>query len=128
MDTYASVNFYKTEHGGAFSGSDDKLERLLYMASRRIDSLTFNRIVRAGFARLTAFQQELVRRACCFQADYFDANGIDSPLAGINGYSVLDISVTNASRAEQSMAAHVSFSEAGYELLNQTGLLWRVIG
>ena len=128
METYASVEYYRNTHKGAFSGSDEQLERLLFMASRRIDGLTYNRIVRAGFDNLTDFRREMVQMACCFQADYYDANGVDSQMPGVNSYTVLDLSVTLADHADMSTAARARFSEMGYELLQQTGLTSGVFG
>jgi hypothetical protein len=58
----------------------DVLEATLKAASRQIDTLTFNRIVRFGFDNLTEFQQEIIKECVCKQADflYENADAIDS--------------------------------------------------
>lgn len=55
----------KEEYTEIYNGSvipDEELEKALRQACRHIDSLTFNRIVAAGFDHLTAFQQETIKK------------------------------------------------------------------
>ena len=54
----------KEEYTEIYNGSvipDEELEKALRQACRHIDSLTFKRIVAAGFDHLTAFQQETIK-------------------------------------------------------------------
>lgn len=66
--------------------------RMLEQASDDIDGLCFGRIRKIGFEKLTAFQQEKVRKAVCFHAAFLCDYGeeLQSPLAsyGINGVSM----------------------------------------
>lgn len=84
----------KEEYKDSYNGSvipDGELERALRQASRHIDSLTFNRIVAAGFDHMTAFQKETIKEVVCMQADfeYENADEINTILSGysINGVS-----------------------------------------
>ena len=71
---------------------EEELEQRLRVASRHIDSLTYNRIVGQGNSNLTPFQQEVIREVVCQQADfeYENADLIDTVLSGysLNGASV----------------------------------------
>ena len=84
----------KEEYTEIYNGSvipDEELEKALRQACRHIDSLTFNRIVAAGFDHLTAFQQETIKEVVCLQADfeYENADEINTILSSysINGVS-----------------------------------------
>ena len=66
---YVSKEEYKDSYNGSVI-PDGELERALRQASRHIDSLTFNRIVAAGFDHLTAFQKETIKEVVCMQADF----------------------------------------------------------
>lgn len=87
---YVSKEEYKDSYNGSVIPDGD-LERVLRQASRHIDSLTFNRIVAAGFDHMTAFQQETIKEVVCMQADfeYENADEINTILSGysINGVS-----------------------------------------
>ena len=61
MQYASSEDYAKYCPGGTVPPEEQ--DAALDAASRDIDGLTFDRIVAAGFDRLTAFQQELVKRA-----------------------------------------------------------------
>lgn len=63
MQYASSEDYAKYCPGGTVPPEEQ--DAALDAASRDIDGLTFDRIVAAGFDRLTAFQQELVKRAVC---------------------------------------------------------------
>lgn len=81
---YVSKEEYKDSYNGSVIPDGD-LERVLRQASRHIDSLTFNRIVAAGFDHMTAFQQETIKEVVCMQADfeYENADEINTILSAI---------------------------------------------
>ena len=116
---YATKEYYMTEYGGAIPAVS--VEKFLKLASEKIDTATFNRIVRIGFDKLTPFQQEKIKLATCMQADYMQENGVE-PLA-VQSYSVLDISVTVGDGS--SAAARMGMASMALELLEKTGLCWR---
>ena len=68
MQYASSEDYAKYCPGGTVPPEEQ--DAALDAASRDIDGLTFDRIVAAGFDRLTAFQQELVKRAVCEQAEF----------------------------------------------------------
>lgn len=66
---YVDSDYYKSIYKGS-TITDDELDNRLELASDKIDSLTYNRIVGIGFDSLTAFQQEKIKKAVCAQADF----------------------------------------------------------
>ena len=68
MQYASSEDYAKYCPGGTVPPEEQ--DAALDAASRDIDGLTFDRIVAVGFDRLTAFQQELVKRAVCEQAEF----------------------------------------------------------
>lgn len=101
----------------------DEQEQRLRQACRDIDSLTFNRIVKAGFENLTEFQQELIKEAVQLHADfcYDNAELLDSSLASyaINGVSM------SFDKSKIVAVGGVTTSSQVYSLLMQTGLCYR---
>lgn len=103
----------------------EQLEERLKQACRDIDSLTFNRVVTAGFENLTGFQQEIIKEAVQLHADfcYENADMLESPLASyaINGVSM------SFDRSKTVTVDGVTTSSKVYSLLIQTGLCYRGI-
>ena len=98
----------------------EEQDAALDAASRDIDGLTFDRIVAVGFDRLTAFQQELVKRAVCEQAKFRSvyAELLASPFSSysINGVAMQFDGAGIVERGGVKAPAHVM------SLLRQTGL------
>lgn len=101
----------------------DELEKRLRRACRDIDSLTFNRIVKAGFENLTEFRQGLIKEAVELHADfcYDNADLLESPLSAyaINGVSM------SFDKSKIVTVGGVTTSSEVYSLLMQTGLCYR---
>ncbi len=78
---YATPEYYTEEYGGTLI-SKDELEKKLKRAERNIDHLCFGRVKGKGFDNLTPYQQDLIQRATCLQADYLHQYGayINSPM------------------------------------------------
>lgn len=72
---------------------------------------------------LPSFSRKKIKLAACYQADYIHENGYDG--AGIQSYSVLDISVTvkDSGKVYESLG----MSPVAYALLQQTGLTGRIV-
>lgn len=102
---------------------EDRLEQMLKNACRDIDSLTFNRIVKAGFENLTAFQQDIIKDVVRLHADfcYENAELLDSPLSA---YSINGVSMS-FDKSSIVTTAGVTTSSSVYNLLMQTGLCYR---
>lgn len=101
----------------------EELEKRLKRACRDIDSLTYNRIVKAGFENLTEFQQDIIKEAVQLHADfcYDNSDLLDSPLAAyaINGVSM------SFDKSKIVTVGDVTTSNEVYSLLMQTGLCYR---
>ena len=117
---YADKEYYAKIYGGSMI-PEDEIERALDIASMHIDSLTYNRIVGRGFSGLTEFQQNMVRRVCCMQAEfeYENAALIQSVL---DSYSLNGVSMSFGSNWKVTTAAGVAMRRDVYALLCQTGL------
>ena len=59
-EPYATPEYYTDTYGGTLILEND-IERALQIASRHIDSLTYNRIVGRGFSSLTQFQRDIIQ-------------------------------------------------------------------
>nr|DAQ20828.1 MAG TPA: Head Tail Connector Protein [Bacteriophage sp.] len=126
MATYADVTYYKETYKGT-SIPDDALERTLRQAERHIDTLTYNRIVGAGFERLTAFQQDIIREVCCNLAD-FEYENADELNCILQNYAINGVSMTFGSSWNMVCQNGVAIRRDLYEYLSQTGLCCLSLG
>lgn len=98
----------------------EELDSFLHKASRHIDSLTFNRIVAAGFDNLTEFQRDIIKNSCCRLADFLHDN--DGLLgSALNSYSVNGVSMSFGGMSV-AVINGVPVSREIYSLLSQSGL------
>ena len=104
---------------------DGDLERVLRQASRHIDSLTFYRVVAAGFDNLTAFQQETIKEVVCMQAD-FEYENADEINTILSSYSINGVSAQFGSSWNVFMEKGIAMKRDVYSLLTQTGLCCRI--
>lgn len=122
MSQYVNIEYYsKTFNGKTISEND--LDKYLTLASEKIDELTFNRIVKIGFDKLTDFQKEKIQRAICLHADYIYENGTE--MGQISSFSVFDINVSVDNK--NSIEGIYGTNREVYNLLKQTGLTCGVI-
>ena len=121
---YVSKEEYKDSYNGSVIPDGD-LERVLRQASRHIDSLTFNRIVAAGFDHMTAFQQETIKEVVCMQAD-FEYENADEINTILSGYSINGESAQFGSSWNVFMEKGIAMKRDVYSLLTQTGLCCRI--
>lgn len=103
-----------------------QLKKMLYQASRQVDSLTYNRITGKGFLHLTGFQQEVIRDVCCRQADFYYANQevIESAL---QSYSINGVSMAFGTGQNVKYINGVFVHASIYALLAQSGLTCRMV-
>ena len=104
---------------------DEELERALRQACRHIDSLTYNRIVAAGFDKLTEFQQETIKEVICLQAD-FEYENADEINTILSGYSINGVSAQFGSAWNVYRDKGIAMKKDVYALLSQTGLCCRL--
>ena len=119
MNRYVEEGYYMSTFGGLLT-PDEGMDKYLKLAQEKIDDITHNRIVYIGFDNLTDFQKECVRKAICFQAEYYVENGINS-ISNVSSYSVLDISV-NVDNTKQTEAQTKDMSEFAYMNIKKSGL------
>ena len=98
----------------------------LRQASRHIDSLTYNRIVAAGFENLTEFQQEIIKEVCCRQAQ-FEVENEDALSSVLSSYSINGVSMQFGSSWNVFTEHGVAMRRDVYSLLQQTGLCCRLL-
>lgn len=123
MTLYVDKKYYIDE----FKGNKvpiNEIEKYLRLAQEKIDSITFNRIVAIGFNNLTKFQQEKIKDAICYQAEYIYINGYNNEdNRDVSSYSVLDISVSvDNSNNDKTIAQRKNMSEMAYDYVHKTGL------
>ena len=123
MTLYVNEDYYLNEFKGCIL--TDYKTKYLKLAQEKINSITFNRIVRIGFENLTEYQQEKVKEAICYQAEYIYMNGYNN--GNISSYSVLDISVT-VDKSNKTVAQKLYLSEEAYDAIHSTGLDCRING
>lgn len=123
MTLYVNQEYYLDVFKGKKIAVED-VEKYLILAQEKIDSITYNRIVAIGFDNLTKFQQEKIKDAICYQAEYINENGYnDEDNRDISSYSVLDISVSNDnSNSNKTIAQKKKMSEIAYDYVHKTGL------
>ena len=121
---YVSKEEYKDSYNGSVIPDGD-LERVLRQASRHIDSLTFNRIVAAGFDHMTAFQQETIKEVVCMQAD-FEYENADEINTILSSYSINGVSAQFGISWNVFMEKGIAMKRDVYSLLMQTGLCCRI--
>lgn len=118
---YATVEDYEVLGLEEFDG----IESALILASRHIDTLTFNRIVAMGFENLTEFQKDLIKQVVCFQAqfEYENADEINNLL---RGYSINGVRADFGDGIGVQTVEGITISRSNYSLLEQTGLCCRL--
>ncbi len=123
MTLYVDEKYYSDNFNGNKLPKDE-IEKYLMLAQEKIDSITYNRIVAIGFNNLTKFQQEKIRDAICYQAEYIYVNGYNNEdNRDVSSYSVLDISVSvDNSNSNKTIAQRKNMSEMAYDYVHKTGL------
>lgn len=121
---YATANDYALQLHCETRDSAE-LAALLEQASDDVDALCYGRIRKAGFEKLTAFQQEKIKKAVCLHAAFLSAYGeaLSSPLSsyGINGVSMSFDATRTVTQGS------ITTSNAVMAQLRQSGLATRLI-
>lgn len=113
---YVDSAYYINTYKGSVPA--EALTPLLEEASDGIDQLTYLRIKAAGgLTKLTAFQQEMVKKAVCAQIDFLYENDIQGLPEGVQSYSVNGVSV---SFGQEGVGG--KFSTTAINYLTPTGL------
>ena len=123
-EPYADETYYLD----VFNGSvipDKEIKKALRIASRHIESRTYNRIVGQGFSNLTKFQQETIKEVCCMQAE-FEHENADELSSIFSSYSINGVSAQIGTSWNVFMDKGVAMKRDVYALLCQTGLCCRL--
>lgn len=123
-EPYATPEYYTDTYGGTLILEND-IERALQIASRYIDSLTYNRIVGRGFSSLTQFQRDIIQDVVCQQAD-FETENADEINSILSSYSINGVSAQFGSSWNVFTDKGVAMKRDLYALLCQTGLCCRL--
>lgn len=123
-EPYATPEYYTDTYGGTLILEND-IERALQIASRHIDSLTYNRIVGRGFSSLTQFQWDIIQDVVCQQAD-FETENADEINSILSSYSINGVSAQFGSSWNVFTDKGVAMKRDLYALLCQTGLCCRL--
>lgn len=103
---------------------EDIKNKYLIKASRDIDVLTFNRILKKGYANLTEFQKDIIQEVCCEHASFLFEN--ESMLKTyISNYSINGVSMSFNESWNLYLESGVAISKSLYERLCSTGLCSR---
>lgn len=124
FEPYATPEYYTDTYGGTLILEND-IERALQIASRHIDSLTYNRIVGRGFSSLTQFQRDIIQDVVCQQAD-FETENADEINSILSSYSINGVSAQFGSSWNVFTDKGVAMKRDLYALLCQTGLCCRL--
>lgn len=118
--SYVDYEYYKNTFKGSL---DEKIaSRLLEEASDQVDRLTYGRIRRMDFENLTEYQQEMIKKAVCYQAEFINNYGeyLNMP---ISGFSAGDISLSFDK--DNQGAGGIVADKKTLDYLAQTGLSTR---
>lgn len=122
--TYITYEQY-TELGGDLIPQSD-FDKVARVVSKKVDGLTFNRIVKCGFENLTTFQKETIQEAMMDLCD-FEYDNSDILNSAISNYSLNGVSVGFGGSQGGIRVSGMTVSRNGYQLLQQTGLTCRLI-
>lgn len=118
---YVTVEEYEGMGYESFEG----IEQSLLLASRHIDTLTFNRIIAIGFDKLTDFQKEIIKQVVSVQA-MFEHENADEITNVLKGYSINGVTAQFGDGVGVQTLNGVTISRTNYKLLEQTGLCCRL--
>ena len=124
-----STEYYRTQWGGSFDGSDEELDKLLSHAAQIIESAVYP----SGFTADTipSVWQERYNMAICAQADYIEAQGGVAALSesGIGGSVTLGRFSYSGGTVDGSVVGGAcSLCIQAQAFLQPTGLLYKGVG
>lgn len=123
-ESYVSPEYYQQTYKGKTIPIEE-LPKALLLASRHVDSLTYNRIMGQGFTDLSPFQREVVQEVVCQQAE-FEYENADEINTILQSYSINGVSAQFGSSWDVFTGKGVAMKRDVYALLSQTGLCCRL--
>ena len=123
---YADYEYYTAEYKGAMP--EEEAVKALKQASRHIDTLTYNRIKKCEFERLTTFQRDVIKEATCMMAD-FEHNNASMINSLINSYGINGANISFSGEcANCKIVNGIIVQKDVYAYLSQTGLTCLSLG
>lgn len=123
-EAYVDEDYYMDEYEGSSVNTED-FSRFAKRASELIDILTDYQIPKIGLDKFSDLVQELVKKACCAQIEYYQLEGINVNVNGAprtsQSVSIGDYSQSGSSGSTNNQASRVS--PACLTFLDGTGLL-----
>lgn len=110
-----------TEHIGRDVIPAEDAMRFIHTASRHIDTLTFGRIRKIGWEKLSEFQRDIIKESTALLAR-FEYENDDLINSIINSYSINGVSMTFGEGWNVKIKNGVAVSTDIFNLLSQTGL------
>lgn len=121
---YVDENYYEKEFEGTPVDAS-KFSRFSKRSSELIDALTDYQIVKIGLDKFSEGVQELIKKACCAQIEYYQIEGIKVDVTGTPksslSYSIGDYSHSASGGSSNRQAGRVAPSCLMF--LEGTGLL-----
>lgn len=124
--TYADADYYTNIYKGSLI-AENALEKALKDASQQIDTLTYNRIHREGFERLTEFRKEIVQETVCKLAD-FNTENADVLNMILGSYAINGVSMEFGKGWNVGIVNGIPISPGIYGYLEQSGLCCASLG
>ena len=123
---YADYEYYTAEYKGTMP--EEEAVKALKQASRHIDALTYNRIKRCEFERLTTFQRDVIKEATCMMAD-FEHDNASMINSLINSYGINGANISfSVECANCKIVNGIIVQKDVYAYLSQTGLTCLSLG
>lgn len=121
---YVDKTYYENDFEGT-PVDDSKFSRFSKRSSELIDALTNYQIPKIGLDKFSEGVQELIKKACCAQIEYYQVEGIDVDVTGTPksslSYSIGDYSRSASGGSTSRQAGRVAPSCLMF--LEGTGLL-----
>lgn len=120
--------YFRRNFDGSFDGSDDELSKLLELSVISADNYCAGNITR-NYDRCSARQQELIKKAVCYQTEWIISNGgidclDDSSVASATLGSFSYTSAT-ANSSSGSSSNTIKLCQTAYTLLLNAGMIYR---
>lgn len=95
--SYVDEKYYEDDFEGT-PVENDKFSRFSKRATEIVDALTEYQILKIGLDKFSEDVQELIKKACCAQIEYYQVEGIDVDVTG-TPKSSLSYSIGDYSRS-----------------------------
>lgn len=120
---YADSTYYFNIFKGT-SLNEENVDKYLKKASRDIDVLTYNRIVKKGFEHLTQYQKDVIQEVCCEHASFLFDNE-DMVKTYLASYGINGVNMSFGNSWNVYIDSGIAIAKDLYEQLCSTGLCCR---